>query len=83
MRIGYVKAKKMLHRCRFAYNAISYRKPLVVREILLFKDGNSYPVCPRCSVSMEREYVRYCDRCGQHLSWRRFDQAEICYPGRK
>ena len=30
----------------------------------------SYPVCPRCGVSVERDFQSYCDSCGQRLDWK-------------
>ena len=54
-----------------------YRMPMQVRQVVLFHDGNSYPVCPRCNRTIEREYMRYCDRCGQHLNWTTFSFATV------
>ena len=54
-----------------------YRQPMPVTKIRYFPylDGiTSYPVCPRCGVTMEREYQHYCDRCGQCLDWSNFEQ---------
>ena len=31
---------------------------------------SSYYLCPRCSIPLEREFVPYCDQCGQKLSWK-------------
>lgn len=46
-----------------------YRKPLTVKEWKRL--GNStYPVCPRCNRTMDREYMRFCDLCGQRVAWR-------------
>lgn len=36
---------------------------------------------PRCGSTMEREYQYFCDRCGQRLSWRGFDDVEVKYIG--
>lgn len=69
-----------LVRWRFAAEAISYRIPKVVRKVIQYHDGNCYPVCPRCVKGIDREYMSYCDRCGQRLSWRRFERAKICFP---
>lgn len=63
--------------------AISYRIPLPVTKVILYSDDTTYPICPRCLISLEREYVSFCDRCGQKLSWDLLDHAEICYPGYK
>lgn len=57
--------------------AVSFRKPLAVKEILMLPSGYSFPRCPRCRVTLEREYQRFCDRCGQHLDWNNFDNAII------
>ena len=54
-----------------------YRMPMQVRQVVLFHDGNSYPLCPRCDCTIEREYMRYCDRCGQRLNWSAFSFAVI------
>ena len=66
--------------------ACSYRRPMLVREVMMFRmrlDCYGYYVCPRCHITMEREFVKYCDRCGQCLDWSRYEQAEVVYPGRK
>lgn len=52
--------------------AVLYRIPLPVTEVLALHHGDSYPLCPRCRTSMEREYMHYCDRCGQRLGWELF-----------
>ena len=59
------------------FQAISYRIPLAVPEVLRLLNGDCYSVCPRCDSLLDREYVRYCDRCGQHLTWARFDHAKV------
>jgi ssDNA-binding Zn-finger/Zn-ribbon topoisomerase 1 len=65
-----------------AVTAEAYRIPLQVRKVIQFKGGHSYPVCPRCDCSLDREYMRYCDRCGQHLAWGCFGKARILYAPR-
>lgn len=52
----------------------SYRLPRPVVEVRTFPDG-AYPLCPRCHRTVEREYMSYCDRCGQCLDWNGFDTA--------
>jgi hypothetical protein len=59
--------------------AVLYRIPIPVTKILVFLHGDSYPVCPRCDCTVDREYMRFCDRCGQRLGWKRIDRAEIIY----
>jgi len=55
---------------------LSYRVPMPVREFLLTRGGDTFPVCPRCRVTMEWEYMNFCDRCGQALDWERYGEAE-------
>lgn len=63
-------------------SAEAYRIPLQVRKVIQFKEGYSYPICPRCDCSLDREYMRYCDRCGQHLVWNYLRDARIVYAPR-
>lgn len=60
--------------------AEAFRKPMAVTQIRLFPADGAYPVCPQCSSSMEREYQRFCDRCGQCLSWKNYKQALVIFP---
>ena len=46
------------------------------REAPLFQGGHTtFPVCPRCPNSLEREYQAFCERCGQKLGWEFFRHA--------
>ena len=61
----------------------SYRVSMRVEAVRAYRWGNgvtSFPVCPRCDCTMEREYQAFCDRCGQRLSWREFNKAAILMP---
>ena len=60
-----------------------YRMKMPVTEVMLFPDGNSYYICPRCHITMEREFMNFCDRCGQHLDWKGYKKARIVYPGQR
>lgn len=60
-------------------DALSYRLPMAVSEIRVFHKHDGYPVCPRCRRTLEREYMHFCDRCGQNLMWTRFRSAKIHY----
>ena len=65
-------------------SARSFRRPMLVRELMVFpamRQEISFYVCPRCRRTVEREFMCYCDRCGQCLNWARYEQAEIVYPG--
>ncbi len=63
----------------------SYRLSMDVTEAVVFDSPvygkTCYYVCPRCKITMEREFVAYCDRCGQHLSWKRYRAARVRGPG--
>lgn len=61
--------------------ALTYRTPLDVTQIFVTFDDESFPICPRCGISLDREYQSYCDRCGQKLSWRRFSRAKVVRAG--
>ena len=65
---------------------LSYREPMLVSYLqeTPFRGGyTTYPICPRCESSMEREYVSYCDRCGQALDWSGIHVASIRLPRQK
>lgn len=59
------------------------RIPKQVTAVLAFQSGTSYPICPWCDCTLDREYMRYCDRCGQRLSWERYDTAAVIYAPRR
>ena len=52
--------------------AEAFRRPMPVQGRRLFRNGEAYPVCPQCGLTLEREYQAFCDRCGQRLAWRGF-----------
>lgn len=58
--------------------AVSYRIPLPVTKVVCFPAPQySHPLCPRCNAGMDREYMRFCDRCGQKLNWDYIDHAQV------
>lgn len=62
----------------FLICAASYRIALPVTKLVRYPmRGYCYPLCPRCKKSMEREFISFCDRCGQRLSWDKIDDAQI------
>lgn len=68
-----------------ARNRLSPRQPMpVVQKILLPAPygQTAFPVCPRCRVSLEREFQNFCDRCGQPLDWRQYSHAQLIFPGK-
>ena len=38
--------------------------------------GDSYPLCPRCGGLTDREYMAFCDQCGQCLGWKFYAFAQ-------
>lgn len=53
-------------------DSMSYRVEQHVTQYRTYPKGNSYPVCPRCGADIDREYMHFCNQCGQRLSWTRF-----------
>lgn len=72
-----LKEKTARLRNHLMLEVFRYRMPLPVREVLQFSSGNCYPICPRCDMTIDREYMCFCDRCGQKLSWAQFDHADV------
>ena len=54
--------------------AESYRESMRVTHYRQYRNTGYY-MCPRCSITMEREFMAYCDRCGQCLSWKHYKKA--------
>lgn len=51
----------------------------VTKVFYLKPTGLSFPICPGCNTTLDREYQSYCDRCGQFLSWKGYSKAEVVY----
>ena len=69
----------------FLLSQASYRAAMCITEVMVFKSTwmgeTGYYVCPRCHITLEREFMSFCDRCGQHLDWKNYKKAAIIYPG--
>lgn len=74
-------AKKRNRIIRLFLQVITYRIPLPVTKVIVYGDDTAYPICPRCATSLEREYMGFCDRCGQKLGWKCFAHARVVRPG--
>ncbi len=64
----------------FISTAEAYRIPMSVNAVRCFPVGispSTYLICPRCGLTMDREYQSYCDRCGQALDWSRLSKAIV------
>ena len=45
-------------------------KPVIDHIILQSGSGsNLFYLCPNCEIFLPREYMRFCDCCGQRLDW--------------
>lgn len=63
----------------------SFREPMPVTQIQCFRvpgGMTTFTVCPQCGVTLEWEYQAFCDRCGQHLSWKNFSKATVILPAK-
>ena len=64
---------------------LSYRIAMCVTEIMIFNSSvfgeTGYYICPRCNITMDREFVSFCGRCGQHLDWKDYRRAKVVSPG--
>jgi len=76
-------AKKRKNTIHLFTEAIAYRVPLPVTKVIVYADNTAYPICPRCASALEREYVFFCDQCGQKLNWNLFEYARVVRPGFK
>lgn len=54
-----------------------YREPMLVTEMRILGRRNAFPVCPRCNITIERDYQAFCDRCGQMLKWNPISKLKI------
>ena len=66
--------------------SVGFRFPMPVTEVMVFDTVHGktgYYVCPRCNITMEREYASFCDRCGQRLNWKDCRNAKIVYPEKR
>lgn len=60
--------------------AIDYRTARTVTELIVYQSmfgETGYYICPRCDCALDREFVSFCDRCGQKLDWRMYTHAKI------
>lgn len=61
-----------------------YRRPMSISQVMVFSTAygeSGYYICPRCGRTLEREFTAFCDRCGQRLDWRRYEEAQVIRPG--
>lgn len=61
---------------------MTYRVPMMVQDVLVFRrfpENHIYYRCPRCQVLLARDFMAYCDRCGQCLDWSEYRKARRTY----
>lgn len=69
--------KKTLTQLSSDAPAESFCLPMAVSEIHLHRNNYAFSVCPRCHLTLDREYQAFCDRCGQALDWKYFKHAIV------
>ena len=52
----------------------SYRTKMNITNIRIYRN-EEYPICPRCGNILEREYMKYCNECGQCLGWENYSDT--------
>lgn len=57
----------------------SFRSGMLINEALVLGEYIYYR-CPRCCVTLDRDFVSYCDRCGQKLDWTKYKSVKLSYP---
>ena len=61
---------------------MTYRVPMKVKDATIFPRfplDDIYYHCPRCQRLLDREFMAYCDCCGQCLDWRDYRKARRTY----
>ena len=61
---------------RLSATADSYRTSMEVTHLRKYR-ATAYYICPRCSITLEREFMAYCDRCGQRLGWKHYKKPVV------
>ena len=59
----------------------TYRWPMRVTEVHIYKDETAWAQCPRCKGRIEYEYQFFCDSCGQRIDRFGLDDAKEVYIG--
>lgn len=59
---------------------LSYREPMKIERISVWRSGEAYPVCPRCGNLLVRDYMCFCNECGQKLNWKGISRAQLIMP---
>lgn len=73
---------RKVHLLTDAEKLASYRIVRSVTHAVVYGRGNCYPICPRCKQAIDREYIRFCNNCGQHLGWQSYSPPKSNLPGK-
>lgn len=55
----------------------SARRTKPVTEYVILQSGlrnDLYYLCPGCRIHLPREYMQFCDCCGQRLGWKHLEK---------
>ena len=61
---------------------MTYRTPMMVDKAVIIRKAfydDLYYCCPRCQIFLARDFMAYCDRCGQCLDWSEYRKAKCTY----
>lgn len=61
---------------------MAYRTPMMIDEAVIIRkafEDDLYYCCPRCQIFLARDFIAYCDRCGQCLDWSEYRKAKRTY----
>lgn len=76
----FVSAKELVRLIELA----SYRTPMQITEIIFYYDAflgyEGYYVCPRCKIPLDRDFMSFCNSCGQKLDWKDHKKAKHIFP---
>lgn len=60
---------KRMKKIRFLKEVATYRRSMEVLQIRVYRKNDAYAIFPRCHSCIDREYINYCNKCGQKMSW--------------
>ena len=61
------------------YNRWPAWRPMPVTEHSVLRSDlgeELYYLCPKCRILLPREYMRFCDVCGQRLDWNQINSED-------
>lgn len=76
LKLGRTAISQCLHQTWTLLLELRFRRAMAVTEVVYFSPSTgSFPRCPRCHQTIDREYMHFCDRCGQKLDWTSFEDS--------